>query len=59
VLRGRAASGDAIALGGLASGFGGLTGSLYLSGIDRRFGVAGAIVALAIPGVIAGLIMRR
>ncbi len=49
----------AIALGGLASGFGGLTGSLYLSGIDRRFGVAGAIVALAIPGVIAGLIMRR
>jgi ABC-type branched-subunit amino acid transport system ATPase component/sugar phosphate permease len=49
----------AIALGGLASGFGGLTGSLYLSGIDRRFGVAGAIVALATPGVIAGLIMRR
>jgi ABC-type branched-subunit amino acid transport system ATPase component/sugar phosphate permease len=49
----------AIALGGLASGFGGLTGSLYLAGIDRRFGVAGAIVALAIPGVIAGLIMRR
>ncbi len=48
----------AIALGGLATGFGGLTGSLYLSGIDRRFGVAGAIVALAIPGFIAALIVR-
>lgn len=48
----------AIALGGLATGFGGLTGSLYLAGIDRRFGVAGAIVALAIPGLIAALIVR-
>jgi ABC-type branched-subunit amino acid transport system ATPase component len=48
----------AIALGGLAIGFGGLTGSLYLAGIDRRFGVAGAIVALAIPGLIAALIVR-
>lgn len=48
----------AIALGGLAMGFGGLTGSLYLAGIDRRFGVAGAIVALALPGFIAALIVR-
>lgn len=48
----------AIALGGLATGFGGLTGSLYLAGIDRRFGVAGAIMALAIPGLIAALIVR-
>jgi ABC-type branched-subunit amino acid transport system ATPase component/predicted MFS family arabinose efflux permease len=48
----------AIALGGLATGFGGLTGSLYLAGIDRRFGVAGAIVALAIPGLIAAAIVR-
>jgi ABC-type branched-subunit amino acid transport system ATPase component/predicted MFS family arabinose efflux permease len=48
----------AIALGGLAMGFGGLTGSLYLAGIDRRFGVAGAIVALAIPGLIAAAIVR-
>lgn len=48
----------AIALGGLATGFGGLTGSLYLTGIDRRFGVAGAIVALAIPGLIAAMIVR-
>ena len=48
----------AIALGGLSAGFGGLTGSIYLSGIDRRFGVAGAIVALAIPGLIAALIVR-
>ncbi len=48
----------AVALGGLATGVGGLTGSLYLSGIDRRFGVVGAIVALAIPGVIAALVVR-
>ena len=48
----------AIALGGLAAGFGGLTGSLYLSGIDRRFGVAGAIVALAIPGLIGAIVVR-
>jgi ABC-type branched-subunit amino acid transport system ATPase component len=49
----------AIALGGLASGFGGLTGSLYLAGIDRRFGVVGAIVALSIPGIVAAFIVRR
>lgn len=48
----------AVALGGLATGVGGLTGSLYLAGIDRRFGVVGAIVALAIPGVIAALVVR-
>lgn len=48
----------AVALGGLATGIGGLTGSLYLAGIDRRFGVVGAIVALAIPGVIAALVVR-
>ncbi len=48
----------AIALGGLATGFGGLTGSLYLSGIDRRFGVVGAIVALAVPGLVAAIVMR-
>jgi ABC-type branched-subunit amino acid transport system ATPase component len=48
----------AIALGGLATGFGGLTGSLYLAGIDRRFGVSGAVVALAIPGLLAALVVR-
>lgn len=48
----------AVALAGMATGVGGLTGSLYLSGIDRRFGVVGAIVALAIPGIIAALVVR-
>jgi ABC-type branched-subunit amino acid transport system ATPase component len=48
----------AIALAGIAAGFGGLTGSLYLSGIDRRFGIGGAMVALAIPGVVAALVLR-
>lgn len=37
---------------------GGLAGSLLLGSIDRRFGVAGALVALSIPGVIASLLMR-
>jgi ABC-type branched-subunit amino acid transport system ATPase component len=49
----------AIALGGLAAGFGGLTGSIYLAGIDRRFGVSASIVALAVPGLIAAVMVRR
>ena len=48
----------AVALAGIALGFGGLTGSIYLAGIDRRFGIAGAMVALAVPGFIAALVLR-
>jgi ABC-type branched-subunit amino acid transport system ATPase component/MFS family permease len=36
-------------------GFGGL---LLLSGIDRRFGTAGAIISLSLPGVLAALVLR-
>lgn len=36
-------------------GFGGL---ILLSGIDRRFGTAGAIASLAVPGVVAALVLR-
>ena len=49
----------AAALAGIyQSAIGGLLGSLLLGGVDRRFGVAGALVALSIPGVLAALIMR-
>jgi ABC-type branched-subunit amino acid transport system ATPase component/MFS family permease len=49
----------ASALAGIfLGGVGGIIGALFLSGIDRRFGVGGAMVALVIPGVIGALILR-
>jgi ABC-type branched-subunit amino acid transport system ATPase component/sugar phosphate permease len=39
------------------AGFGGLAGALFLSGIDRRYGVTGTMVALVIPGVIGSLLI--
>ena len=39
-------------------GVGGLVGALFLSGLDRRFGVSGSIVSLLFPGVIGALIIR-
>jgi ABC-type branched-subunit amino acid transport system ATPase component/MFS family permease len=38
---------------------GGGGGLLLLSGIERRYGTAGAILSLALPGIIAGLVLRR
>ncbi|HEX2040794.1 MAG TPA: MFS transporter [Acidimicrobiales bacterium] len=47
------------ALSGIAlAAVGGGGGLLLLGGIDRRFGTAGAIVSLAVPGVVAGLVLR-
>jgi ABC-type branched-subunit amino acid transport system ATPase component len=40
------------------AGVGGTAGLLLLSGVDRRFGVTGAILSLALPGVGAGLVLR-
>ncbi|MHB8464292.1 MAG: MFS transporter [Acidimicrobiales bacterium] len=37
---------------------GGMGGLLLLGGLDRRFGSAGAIASLAVPGILAGLIIR-
>jgi ABC-type branched-subunit amino acid transport system ATPase component len=49
----------AAALAGIAlAGVGGTAGLLLLGGIDRRFGAAGAILSLAIPGIAAGLVLR-
>jgi len=45
-------------LGIFGAGGGGLIGAIFLSGIDRRFGITGALVALAIPGVAGGLLLR-
>jgi len=45
-------------LGIFLGGVGGLIGALFLSGIDRRFGVVGSMVSLLIPGVLGALILR-
>ncbi len=37
-------------------GVGGAIGAVFLGGIDRRYGVAGSMVSLLIPGVIGALI---
>lgn len=48
------------ALSGIALvGIGGGTGLMLLSGVDRRYGTTGAILSLALPGIIAGLVLRR
>jgi ABC-type branched-subunit amino acid transport system ATPase component/sugar phosphate permease len=46
-------------LGIFAVGVGGTAGLVFLSGIDRRFGVGGSIVSLVVPGVIGALLMAR
>ena len=49
----------AAALSGIAlAGVGGTAGLMLLGGVDRRFGPAGAILSLAIPGIAAGLVLR-
>jgi ABC-type branched-subunit amino acid transport system ATPase component len=39
-------------------GIGGVAGLLLLGGIDRRFGTAGAILSIAVPGIISGFVLR-
>ena len=48
----------AAAVIGIFTASGSILGVLFLSGIDRRFGISGSIVALMIPGIIGGLIIR-
>ncbi len=45
------------ALVGLAIAAGGFLGALFLGGLERRFGVGGALVGVAIPGITAALIV--
>jgi ABC-type branched-subunit amino acid transport system ATPase component/sugar phosphate permease len=44
-------------LQGIAVASGGVLGSLFLTGIERRFGIGGALVSLMIPGFIAAAIV--
>ena len=43
---------------GIFTASGSILGVLFLAGLDRRFGISGAIVALVVPGVIGGLLVR-
>lgn len=45
-------------IGIFLAGVGGFAGLALLSGIDRRFGVGGAIVSLVVPGIAAALVLR-
>ena len=45
------------ALVGIFLAIGGMAGALLLSGIDRRYGVVGTMIACAIPGVAGSLII--
>jgi ABC-type branched-subunit amino acid transport system ATPase component len=40
------------------AGVGGIGGLLLLNGVDRRFGIGGAIVSMTVPAVLAALILR-
>jgi ABC-type branched-subunit amino acid transport system ATPase component/MFS family permease len=40
------------------SGVGGTAGAIFLSGIDRRFGITGTIVSLLIPGILGAFVFR-
>jgi ABC-type branched-subunit amino acid transport system ATPase component/MFS family permease len=42
---------------GVALAAGGILGSLFLSGVARRFGIGGALVALVIPGVASAILV--
>ena len=45
------------ALAGIFISLGGFLGALFLSGIERRFGLGGSIMSLALPGLIAAAIV--
>jgi ABC-type branched-subunit amino acid transport system ATPase component/sugar phosphate permease len=47
----------ASALAGIAVAVGAIAGTILLSGIDSRFGLAGAIGSLVVPGVVGALIL--
>ena len=45
------------AISGISIALGGILGALFLSGIARRFGIGGALVSLAVPGLGAAFIV--
>ncbi|MDP8910288.1 MAG: MFS transporter, partial [Chloroflexota bacterium] len=40
-------------------GVGGIAGAVLLGGVQSRYGVAGALVSLLVPGVVGALLLRR
>ncbi|MCW2571950.1 MAG: transporter [Frankiales bacterium] len=48
----------AAAVTGMFAAAGSIVGVVFLSGLDKRIGLAGALAALMLPGVVAGLIVR-
>ena len=48
----------AAAVTGMFAAAGSIVGVVFLSGLDKRIGLSGALAALMLPGVIAGLIVR-
>ena len=48
----------AAAMSGIFLAGGSIVGVLFLSGLDQRLGLQGAMVGLMLPGVVAGLIVR-
>ncbi|MDP9181697.1 MAG: MFS transporter [Actinomycetota bacterium] len=48
----------AAAVVGMFAAAGSIIGVIFLSGIDKRFGIGGAIFALIFPGMLAGLVVR-
>ena len=50
----------AAALSGIAlSAVGGFAGLVLLGSFDRRFGITGAIASVVLPGLLAGLVLRK
>jgi ABC-type branched-subunit amino acid transport system ATPase component len=47
------------ALGAISIAAGSLVGALLLTGIDRRYGIAGSMVSLAVPGLLGGWLIAR
>jgi ABC-type branched-subunit amino acid transport system ATPase component len=45
------------ALGAVCLAAGSLLGSLFLANIDQRYGIAGSMVSLAVPGLIGGYVI--
>jgi ABC-type branched-subunit amino acid transport system ATPase component len=45
------------ALGAICIAAGSLVGTVFLAGIDRRYGIAGSMASLAIPGLIGGYVL--
>jgi ABC-type branched-subunit amino acid transport system ATPase component/MFS family permease len=48
----------AAAVTGMFAAAGSIVGVIFLSGLDKRLGLSGALACLMLPGVVAGLIVR-